>query len=227
MIRLPAQFLPTAILYALAAVASTPSAFAQTAAPLGVFDGQSDVGNPALSGSATFDPTHQQYTVSGAGANMWEGQDQFHFVWRQLSGDFSLTATAHFLKSEPPSHRKFALMARAGLSGDAPYVDAVVHGAGLTEIQFREAPAATTHEIRFPVDGPVRIRLVRQGAWFTMYAGAEGQPLQELGAYSIKLPDPVYVGLAVCSHNAAVLEPVAFSDVVFTQPAATQPTTQK
>lgn len=216
-----------ALLGALAAAAGSPAGFAQAATPLGLFAGQTDVGSPALSGSATFDAAQGQYTVAGAGANMWEGQDQFHFVWRQVSGDFSLAATAHFLKQEPPSHRKFALMARDGLAGDAPYVDAVVHGAGLTEIQFRETAGGITHEIRFPVNAPVRIRLVRQGAWFTMYAGAEGQPLQELGAYSMKLPDSVFVGLAVCSHNAAVLEPVVFSDVVFTQPAGTQAGTPK
>ena len=197
------------------AVAVTPSDWGQTANALGLFEGQSDTGNPALAGSASFDPVQKQYTVSGAGANIWGTKDEFHYVWRRVTGDFSLTATVRFPKQEPPSHRKAALMARQSLDGSAPYVDAVVHGSGLTELQFRESMGDLTHAVRFPVNGPVQIRLERKAGWFTMYAASEGQPLQELGAYSLKLTDPIYLGLAVCSHNATNIETAVFSDVSF------------
>jgi TolB protein len=182
---------------------------------LGLFEEHADVGQPALAGSASFDAATGQYTVSGAGTNMWAARDEFQFVWRHYSGDFSLTATVRFPKAEPPSHRKAALIAREGLAADAPYIDAVVHGSGLTELQFRETAGALTHAIRFPVEGPVRIRFERKEGWFTMYAGAEGKPLQELGAYSLKLNDPIYLGLGVCSHVANTLETAVFSDVIF------------
>lgn len=204
------------------AVAVTPADFGQTANALGIFDNQTDVGNPALAGSAYFDSAQKEYTVSGAGANMWAGKDEFHFVWRRISGDFSLTATVRFPKQEPPSHRKAALMARENLDSGSAYADAVVHGSGLTELQFRDAAGSATHSIRFPVDAPARIRLERKQGWFTMYAGAKGQPLQELGAYAMKLADPVYLGLAVCSHNAATIETSVFSDVVLTEIPKTQ-----
>ena len=199
------------------AVAVTPLDFRPTKKELGRFDGKADIGNPALAGSSSYDPVQGLYTVSGAGANIWGAKDEFHFLWRHVSGDFSLTATVRFPKQEPPSHRKAALMARQSLDANAPYVDAVVHGSGLTEIQFREAMGDLTHAIRFPVDAPVRIRLERKEGWFTMYAGSEGQPLQELGAYQLKLADPVYLGLAVCSHDAKNIETAVFSDVIFEQ----------
>lgn len=204
------------------AVAVSPQDSAQTADQLGMFDGQTDVGSPALAGSASFDAVQKQYTVSGAGANMWAGKDEFHFVWRRISGDFSLTATVRFPKQEPPSHRKAVLMARESLDSGAQYADAAVHGSGLTELQFRDAAGGATHAIRFPVDAPTRIRLERKQGWFTMYAGVEGQPLHELGAYALKVADPVYVGLGVCSHNAATIETAVFSDVIFTEIPKTQ-----
>jgi len=190
---------------------------------LGLFEGQSDVGNPALRGSASYDVVHGQYTVSGAGANMWASKDEFHFVWRQVAGDFSLTATVRFPKQEAPSHRKAALMARQSLDGGGAYVDAVVHGSGLTELQFRETPGDSTHAIRFPIEGPVRIRLERKAGWFTMYAAADGQPLQELGSYQLKLTKPVYLGLAICSHDAIHIETAVFSDVSLQEIPANQP----
>lgn len=197
------------------AVVVTPANFGQADNKLGIFEGQSDVGDPALAGSATFDAAKGEYTLSGAGANIWARKDEFHFVWRRISGDFSLTATVHFSKQEPPSDRKMALMARQSLDGDASYADAVVHGRGLTELQFREAAGDLTHAVRFPIDAPVRIELERKQGWFTMYAAAAGEPLKELGGYALKLTDPIYVGLAICSHNAATMETGVFSDVVF------------
>lgn len=197
------------------ALAVTPLNWHEPKSDVGAFEKQSDIGNPVLAGSSSYDPVQDQYTISGAGANIWGAKDQFHFVWRRVSGDFSLTAAIHFPKQEPPSHRKAALMARQSLDENAAYMDAAVHGSGLTELQFREAANAMTHAIRFPVDAPIRIRLERQHGWFTMYAGIEGQPLQELGAYQLKLPDPIYLGLAVCSHNAATVETATFSDVSF------------
>ena len=185
----------------------------QTTNDLGMFEGQGDVGHPALAGSASFDPAQKQFTVSSAGANIWGTNDEFHFVWRRVSGDFTLSATVRFPKEEPPSHRKATLMARQNLDDNAPYIDAVVHGSGLTELQFRETAGALTHAVKFPVNGPVQIKLERKEGWFTMYAANEGQPLQELGAYKLQLTLPIYLGLAVCSHDAATVETAVFSDV--------------
>ena len=187
----------------------------QSPSDLGIFENQTDVGNPSLKGSAMFDPAAQTYRVTGAGANMWMAKDEFHFVWRQLSGDFALTATIRFPEPGAIPHRKAGIMVRQTLDGDSPYLDAVVHGSGLTEIQFREIAGAITHAIRFPVQGPIRIKLERLAGWFTMSAATEGQPLQELGAYPMKLNDPVYLGLLVCSHKADVIETAVFSDVSF------------
>lgn len=197
------------------AVVVTPPDFGQNNSILGMFQGQSDIGSPALAGSASFDPVTKQYTISGAGANIFARKDEFHFLWRRVSGDFSLSASVRFAKQEPPSDRKVALMARQSLDDDAPYLDAVVHGRGLTVIQFREAAGDLTHGIRFPINAPIRIELERKQGWFTMYAATEGQPLQELGSYALKLTDPIYLGLAICSHNAARIETAVFSDVSF------------
>ena len=47
---------------------------------LGIFEGQTDVGDVKIPGGLIFDPATQQYTVSGAGNNMWSTHDGFHFV---------------------------------------------------------------------------------------------------------------------------------------------------
>src|SRR5205807_1750293 len=123
------------------------AASSHAAGELGTFEGATDVGDPALKGSVAFDPARNEYRVTGGGANIWTDHDEFQFVWRKLSGDVTLAATLRFEGTGGAAHRKAGLMIRRGLEADAPYVDAVVHGDGLTNLQFREAAGATTRGV--------------------------------------------------------------------------------
>jgi len=64
--------------------------------PIGIFDGQADVGGALVPGSASYDPATKQYTVSSAGYNIWYQRDEFRFLWKKMSGDVSLAADASF-----------------------------------------------------------------------------------------------------------------------------------
>jgi TolB protein len=187
--------------------------FSQTAERIGLFEAESDVGNPAIKGSVAFDPAKKEYRITGSGANIWAKNDEFHFVWLQLSGDVRMTATLHFEGTSPTLHRKAGLMMRKSLETGAPYVDAVVHGNGLTALQVRETADDITRGFDFPVVGPTRIRLERSGNVYTLWQGKEGEPLQEAGSIQCNLGDPVYAGLFISSHNPKLTETAVFSDV--------------
>src|ERR1700753_3004506 len=101
---------------------TTAPVFAQEK-PLDDFAEQSDIGSPKLAGSAAFDPVNQEYTVSGAGLNMWFTNDQCHFVWNRMQGDFILRARMQFVGEGKVPHRKAGWMIRQGLEADSPYVD--------------------------------------------------------------------------------------------------------
>jgi TolB protein len=200
---------PTFLMLGIAALLA-----AQTTGPVGIFESESDVGSPAIKGSAAFDPARKEYQVTGAGLNMWAKTDEFHFVWKRLSGDISLTATMHFVGTSAEPHRKAGLMIRKSLEPGSPYVDAVVHGDGLTSLQVRDVADDITRGFRFPVLAPARIRLERKGNIYSLWQGKDGEPLQEAGSVQFGLgADPVYVGLFVCSHNPKVVETATFSDV--------------
>src|SRR3954449_297180 len=86
------------------------AAFAQTG-KFGAFTNSDDVGAPPLKGSAEFDAKTGQYKITGTGADIWGKADQFHYVWREMSGNFAVTATTKFL-TEGNAHRKAAIMLR-------------------------------------------------------------------------------------------------------------------
>jgi hypothetical protein len=75
---------------------------------------------------------------------MWAGRDEFHFVWRRLTGNFILTTHAAFVGKGVEPHRKMGWMVRASLDADSPHAVAVVHGDGLTSLQFRRTKGAAT-----------------------------------------------------------------------------------
>lgn len=202
------------ILSTLASAAGPPRA------SLGQFEGQNDVGTSIRQGSGSYNAALSEYTLSGSGANMWGKEDAFHFVWRRWSGDVTLTANVKILTRGGNPHRKAGLIIRQGLGPADAYADAVVHGVGLTALQYRVKPGATTLEVRSPVMFPKTIRLERRGNTFTLFmAGADGK-FTRAGSATVKLHDPVYIGLAVCAHDPDALVTADFGHVQVSRRAA-------
>ncbi|HEY2433267.1 MAG TPA: hypothetical protein VGI12_11395 [Vicinamibacterales bacterium] len=195
---------------------------AQTA-PLrrvGDFDDAADVGAPKIAGSAAYNPLSQEYALSASGVNVWGARDEFQFVSRPLSGDFILQARVQFAGKGVDPHRKAGLMIRAGLDADAPYVDAVVHGDGLTSLQFRRTKGAVTEEKRSTITGADVLELERRGGRFIMSAAKFGDPYTVTELADVTLPDAVVAGLALCAHNPEVVERAVFDNVRTIGPAA-------
>src|SRR6476661_5499505 len=64
--------------------------------PMGIFDAQTDVGRARASRPALYEPQLQTYLVAGSGQNMWGDRDDFHFVWKRMTGNFILSSVARF-----------------------------------------------------------------------------------------------------------------------------------
>ncbi|MGO9201825.1 MAG: hypothetical protein ACLQM8_14960 [Limisphaerales bacterium] len=196
---------------------------------LGIFAGHEDVGKPARPGSVQYDAARGAYLVTGGGDNMWSTNDAFHYVWKQVSGNVSLAAEVRWPGSSgnPNAHRKAALILRQSQDSDSPYVDAVVHGNGLTSLQFRETKGGVTAEVQANLGAlaaPARIQIEKRGDYAIMSVAAEGKPLQPMGgACRLELKEPFYAGLAVCSHNDAVTETAEFTKVELGAPPAYAP----
>lgn len=197
---------------------------AASAAPqigtLGVFTGSTDVGASPLKGSAAFNEATGHYTITGSGTDIWGRADQFHYVWREISGDVAVTATARFV-TDGIAHRKAVIMLRKSLNADSPFVHLAIHGNGLPAVQFRSAKGDTTNTVNLPVEGPGTwtLKLVRQGTTVRVWVARDGAPLRELGHTFNRLGSPVLVGLGVSSHTQGAVNTVVFSDVSVEQVA--------
>lgn len=181
---------------------------------VGIFEGHADVGTVLHPGSVDFDGAAKTYTITGSGENMWAAKDAFHFVWKKVSGDLSISADVKIVSEGGDAHRKAVLMVRQTLDEDSPYVDAALHADGLTSLQFREEKGSATHEVQANVKGPRRLRLTKRGKDFYMSIAGAGEELRIAGGSTrISMTEPFYVGIGVCAHNKDRSEKAVFSNV--------------
>jgi len=190
----------------LSAQHQTPSA--------GLFTSWSDVGEPALKGRVSYHEPSQEYRLHGSGENIWFGKDQFSFLWKEMEGDFILQAELAFVGDGVNAHRKAGLMFRQGLGAAAPHVSCVIHGDGLTSLQYRSAAGKDMEEQSFALSGPTMLQLEKKGGRISMSVAHRGE------LYTTKdlevppaLEGPLHAGLFICSHDASVMEEVRFSNV--------------
>ncbi len=191
--------------------------------PVGIFDAQTDIGTSSRSGSATYDPRAQTYLVAGSGENMWGDHDDFHFVWKRMTGNFILSTRARFIGAGVEPHRKIGWTIRPSLEPNSAHVTAALHGDGLVSLQFRRTDGNTTEENKSrdslpPSDADAVIQLERRDGTYIMSIARWGDTLVTQELADLSLPDTVYVGVFVCAHNDVVLEQAVFSNVRITVP---------
>ncbi|HEY0744711.1 MAG TPA: hypothetical protein VGD40_24760 [Chryseosolibacter sp.] len=198
---------------------------ASAQAPLGIFTNASDVGNPKLKGSSSYNKMDQSYQLKGAGYNIWFARDEFHYAYRKISGDFILTADFELVGKGTDPHRKTGWMIRPSTDEADMHVTGTVHGDGLTVMQWRTAKGQEMRDPEDEIFAPKKkystIRMERAGKVISMLAAHPGEPLQLIGTYTPEnLPDEVLVGIFVGSHNAEVLEEARVWNVRIDKPVS-------
>ena len=197
----------------------------EKAGPVGVFDERSDVGDVGTPGKVSFDEATGTYELTASGANIWDRRDAFFYVYKEMEGDFHFEADVNLLGEGLDPFRKAGLMIRSGLAPNAAYADIMVHGNGLTALQYRPEENVDTTHIVPHMTSATRMRLEREGDYVYMaLAQNAGEPFKRVGGnVRIKIEAPVYVGLVVSSHNNDVTESASFSNVTLTSVDVTLP----
>jgi TolB protein len=202
-------------------LAMSSSALAQaTGQTTGQFAAHQDIGAVKRAGALRYDDELQQYRISASGTNTWFADDQMHYAYNRMQGDFIVRAQVAFEGKGVDPHRKVGWDVRAGLGHSSAHVAAMVHGDGLAALQFREQDGAETNEYRMQVRAPDVIQLERRGDVYTMSTARFGEPFQVTSVLHVRLGDRVYVGLAASAHNNDAYETMKVSNVRIVVPAA-------
>lgn len=192
--------------------------------PIGVFEGESDVGAAVVPGSASYDASTKQYTINSAGYNIWYTRDEFHYLWKKVSGDVSLTTGITFPKPDGYGDRKVVLMIRQDLDDDSKEIMTALHGAGLIHLAQRPEKGANIKE-DYRVGGgkdaalAKRIGIEKRGDSFALLVSLAGEPMHEIGSGTLHLDGPFYVGIGFCSHLPDKSDTAVLTDVTLESPA--------
>ena len=161
------------------------------------------------------------YTVAGDGADIWASSDAFHYVYKQLQGDGSMTARVISNGSGSNTWAKGGVMVRQEISGPSVHSMMIVTGSagGGANFQWRATMAGgSANGPNAPaVAPPYWVRIVRTGNTFAGYLSANGTDWTQLGTnQSITMTDPVWIGLCVTSHATGELRTFTFDNVSLT-----------
>jgi TolB protein len=179
--------------------------------PVGIFEDHTDIGHPKIAGKTVYDNISQTYTLTGSGYNIWFERDEFHYAYNRIKGDFILTANFEFIGKGINLHRKIGWMVRESLDDNASHISAVVHGDGLTVMQWRLLKGAFMRDPQDEIFAPKKhyqvIQLERLGDKFILRTAHAGEPLQTIGIRDMPdMPGEILAGLFICSHDPGVAE---------------------
>ncbi|MHC4430643.1 MAG: PA14 domain-containing protein, partial [Planctomycetota bacterium] len=180
-------------------------------------------GNPASVGSFTEGPAGT-YTMTGSGVDIWADADEFHYAYKTLSGNGSITAKVESLVNTDP-FAKVGVMVRNSLDADAANVALLLTPENGVRFQYRSnAGDVTDREFDDTLAAPYWIRLERDpGGSFRGYTSADGASWQQMPLRpAVVMGTDVYIGLAVTSHNVDATCEAVFSNVTTTGPVAGQ-----
>jgi hypothetical protein len=189
--------------------------------PIGVFDGQSDIGSAVVPGSSSYDAGTKQYTINSAGYNIWYSRDEFRYVWKKISGDVSLAADVTFPNPDGYGDRKAVLVIRQSLDDDSKEAMIGEHGVGMVHLAQRPGKGANLKDMQYRFGGMLanvkakRIGIEKRGDSIAIFISLEGEPLNQLGPpIHLHFDGPFYVGIGFCSHLPDKSDTAVVSNVV-------------
>ena len=171
------------------------------------------IGSPAPAG--TIVGSGNGYDIGGGGKSIGGTADQFQFAWQAVTGDFDRAIRlASFGQTDPLAQA--GLMARDDLTPGARFAAVLatpsINGAYFESRATAGGSSSTGGNLR--VNYPYMwLRLQRLGNQFTGFGSYDGATWQQLGTVSLTLTNPVYLGMAVCSHTLTQDSVVRFRDI--------------
>jgi hypothetical protein len=182
--------------------------------------GATPAGGQSLSGGV--------WTVQGGGNDIWTTSDSFRLISQSLAADGSVSARVATQSASDP-WAKAGVMLRGSNDPGSPYYGALVTPNNGVVVQWRAVAAGNTGQVSIPGVAPKYLKVSRwtdsstatPGIFLTAYTSPDGTTWTAVPAstQSFNLPGALLAGMAVTSHNGAVLGTVTFDNVALTNMA--------
>ncbi|NLZ04483.1 MAG: hypothetical protein GXY19_04875 [Phycisphaerae bacterium] len=156
--------------------------------------------------------------MSAVGTDIWDTTDQFRYAYKNLTGDGSMTVRVDSLVRSN-EWAKAGVMIRETLEPGSKHAFAALTPEPSHGLSFQRRPVAgqasgNTDVANIPL--PHWVRLTRTGNVFAAQQSADGVTWTDVvvsPALEIQMAGNVYIGLALCSHDAAIVTAAEFSNL--------------
>jgi regulation of enolase protein 1 (concanavalin A-like superfamily) len=154
--------------------------------------------------------------VSSGGADIWGASDQFRFVFKQLTGNGSITMRVDSLINTHEWAKVGAMIRQTLDASSTDAMIAVTPGNGVS-FQWRSTINGSTSYNNAGTTGivaPYWVRITRTGNIFRAERSADGKTWIPQGVdTTIPMATTVYIGIAVTSHDATLVTTAEVSNV--------------
>jgi len=170
-----------------------------------------DIGTVGAAGTASV--SSDTFTVKGSGSDVWGSADEFRFVYRQLTGDGSITARVASITNQN-AWSKAGVMMRETLTPGSKHATMFVSAARGLAFQRRTSTNGTSSSTAGAASSaPYWVKVTRTGATFRAYQSADGSNWTLIGSATMNMTATIYVGLAVTSHADGAVATGTFTSV--------------
>ncbi len=156
--------------------------------------------------------------MSAIGTDIWDTTDQFRYAYKSLTGDGSMTVRVDSLVRSN-EWAKAGVMIRETLEPGSKHAFVALTPEPSHGLSFQRRPVAgqasgNTDVASIPL--PHWVKLTRTGNVFAAQQSADGVTWTDVvvsPALTIEMAANVYIGLALCSHDAAIVTAAEFSNI--------------
>jgi fibronectin type 3 domain-containing protein len=182
---------------------------------------QADVGSVGVAGdAATADGT---FTVKGAGVDIWDSADSFHYVYQPLNGNGQIIARVVTQQNTDPWALAGVMIRESTAAGSREAIAAITPGNGVAFTWRSSTGGSSSYTSGSAGTVPIWLKLVRNGTAITAFRSANGTSWTQFASTTLSMATSVTMGLAVTSHNNPVLAVDTFDSVSSVGSADTTP----
>ncbi len=178
-------------------------------------------------GSVSYDGATGTYSITGSGADVWASADEFHYGYRELTGDGEIVARVVDNGTGSNNWAKGGVMIRESLAAGSKHNIVALTGSEGGGITFQGRPVTGERSNSMHGDitasPPHWVKLTRVGNTFTAYHSADGVTWELFtdtvtdgditNPIDVEMADPVLIGLFVTSHQSGELRTYTFDNV--------------
>jgi len=174
------------------------------------------IGYPTYVGGFTEDPSGT-YTMTASGTDIWDPSDQFHFAYKEITGAATIQVKVQSV-GNTDDWAKAGVMIRDTLDPNSAHAMMAVTPANGVWFGRRAVAGESCISIKDPiVTAPQWLKLERAiGGLVRAYYSTDGSMWTPLGSSEpVMMDPPIYIGLALTSHNPEATCEAKFSNVSF------------